>query len=452
MGNENFITDKGFYHVLGPSPALRPAHDDGKSWDSLLLESCDIMKDGFTYYWFFHGHNEDRFGKGYQVGIATAPSPLGPWKKYVGNPVLAYGAKGEWDSESVDCVCILKTSHYDLKGGTGSGNYFLFYCGAGKEKPEDDHGLRHVGVATANHPLGPWKRYEGNPIIKDFGYLGGVEKIDGKFYMFCQYPIGQTDQGNYTTAEAVDPLGPWEKSDEPVIRAGDWGAWDDGGFSEARFRYSDGVYHCFYGGTKTPKIESIGYAYSFDGKKYYKYSGNPVVTVSKVPEAQGFAEVATYIEHPYVYIYHTYRTLADCNNKDQRWHGEDLGIQVLTTDANFKVTMPALILDDLGSDTEIETRTSIPLGFEHASTLALTVRATFGADATKGLKLHLRSSYDGTTYDTTDLFTAEMTPNGAGESIQTFTFKPKVLFLKVVAENLDAGDIKGLDIRATVGN
>ena len=452
MKNENFIVDKGFYHVLGPSPALRPAHDDGKSWDSLLLESCDIMKDGFTYYWFFHGHNEDRFGKGYQIGVATASSPLGPWTKFEGNPIVGYGEDGTWDSESVDCACVLKAAHYDDMEGTGRGQYYMFYCGVGKDEDEHDRGLRHVGVAMAEHPLGPWTKYEGNPIIRDFGYLGGVEKIDGKLYMFNQFPIGLTDQGNYTTAEAFDPYGPWKKSDEPVIRAGDWGAWDDGGFSEARFRYSDGVYHCFYGGTKTPKIESIGYAYSFDGKNYHKYSGNPVVSVSKVPEAQGFAEVATYIESPYVYIYHTYRTLADCDNDDDRWLGEDLGIQVLSTDPHFKLTMPALILDSLSADTAVEERTSIPLGFEHASTLALTVKATFDAKSDKDLILHLRSSYDGTIYDTEDLDTAVLTGNGTGEVVKTFNFKPKVLFLRVVAENAGSGEIRGLDIRATVGN
>jgi len=31
-------------------------------------------------------------------------------------------------------------------------------------------------------------------------------------------------------------------------------AWDDGGYSEAGVRYNDGVFHWFYGGTKTLKL------------------------------------------------------------------------------------------------------------------------------------------------------------------------------------------------------
>lgn len=66
-------------------------------------------------------------------------------------------------------------------------------------------------------------------------------------------------------------------------------------------RYNDGVFHWFYGGTKTLKLESIGYAYSFDGYNWTKYSGNPGIPLSRIPDASGFAEVKHLIEPPFIY-------------------------------------------------------------------------------------------------------------------------------------------------------
>jgi len=89
--------------------------------------------------------------------------------------------------------------------------------------------------------------------LEDFGYLGGVVKANGKFYMFVQHPVAVTDQGPFRVATAERPEGPWTKFEgNPILTPGDWGAWDDGGYSEARVRYHEGVFHWFYGGTKTP--------------------------------------------------------------------------------------------------------------------------------------------------------------------------------------------------------
>ncbi len=91
-----------------------------------------------------------------------------------------------------------------------------------------------IGLAVANSPVGPWKKYEGNPVVEDFGYLGGVVKVNGKFYMYTQYPVEVTDQGPFCVATADRPEGPWTKYDQnPILTPGDWGAWDDGGYSEA---------------------------------------------------------------------------------------------------------------------------------------------------------------------------------------------------------------------------
>ncbi|MQY62917.1 MAG: family 43 glycosylhydrolase [Calditrichaeota bacterium] len=90
-------------------------------------------------------------------GVATAPTPLGPWTRHNQNPILDYGPDGSWDDNSVDCVSVMKEGAFDLKAGTEK--YYLWYSGRNTD------GSRHIGLATASSPLGPWQKYEGNPIL-----------------------------------------------------------------------------------------------------------------------------------------------------------------------------------------------------------------------------------------------------------------------------------------------
>jgi hypothetical protein len=233
--------------------------------------------------------------------VATAPHPLGLWKKYEGNPIIDLGPIGSWDDGSVACPTVIKE---------GEDKWYMWYCGAGTNG--NDH-VWSIGLATGTSPLGPWKKYDGNPVVKDFGYVGGVVKVDGQYRMYSVWPVGSTspDQGAIYIATADKPEGPWKKyADRPVVPAGNWGAWDDGGFSEAGMLFHDGVFHTFYGGTKWRKLESIGYAFSFDGFNFTKYPGNPVAPRENNPDASAFAEVHAYWESPFYYLFHTLRYIS----------------------------------------------------------------------------------------------------------------------------------------------
>lgn len=153
----------------------------------------------------------------------------------------------------------------------------------------------------------------------------------------------------------------------------------------------------FYGGTKTTKLESVGYAYSFDGYNFIKYPANPVINRVKIPDCSALAEVHRLIEPPYVYIYHTLRYVSR--------GGEDLGVQVLIpTGALFKISYPILSLKGLEAGGVNELKNCIPIGLEHASTLALTTECIYSKDAKAGVRVHLRSSLDGLDYDTVDFY------------------------------------------------
>jgi hypothetical protein len=443
--NKNMFAEKGFTHVMGPSPAIVPA--EGDTWDGWILESCDIFKDEDTYYWYYHGRGDkEHYPKGYRVGVATAPTPLGPWTRFEGNPILDYGADGEWDDSSVDCVCVMKEGAYGLRPEKET--YYMWYSAGGSGRRG-----RHIGLAIAESPLGPWEKYEGNPVIEDFGYLGSVAKANGVFYMYTQYPVEVTDQGPYCVATATLPQGPWRKyPGNPVVVPGDWGAWDDGGYSEAGVRYNDGVFHLFYGGTKTLKLESIGYAYSFDGFNFIKYSGNPVVTLQSVPDASGFAEVKTLIEPPFVYLYHTLRYFARNRDEDDRWIVEDLATQVLSTSPTFRLAMPIVNIAALAGGATSTLAQCNPVGMQNADSCALTVECVFGGKASDGLRLHVRSSYDGQSWDSRDTKTVEIKADAGREVRETVELAPKCRFFKVLCENLDSSsDVSALKVTATLG-
>lgn len=102
-----------------------------------------------------------------RILVAVSKSPEGPYT-FV-NTVTPFRDKRYWDGGSTFNPVIKKHKN----------TYYLFYTGTTYdfERPEKDPmGLRderfsiawdnkRIGVATANHPMGPWKRFE-KPIIE----------------------------------------------------------------------------------------------------------------------------------------------------------------------------------------------------------------------------------------------------------------------------------------------
>ena len=457
---DNIFAERPLIHILGPSPALTPSADSS-AVDSKILESADVFKDtDGTWYWYYHAqsHDRERWPGGYRICVATAKNPLGPWKKYEGNPVLDLGEKGEWDHgktrRHTACAAVMKESAYDIKSGDAT--YYMWYWSAGR-----------IGLATAKHPLGPWKRHEGNPIMtwkEDGGvYPGSVTKIGDTFYMFVQSPVSVEDQGPFCIATAPKPEGPWTKYEgNPVMTPGDWGSWDDGGFSEAAARYHEGIFHCVYGGTKAPKIESLGYAWSFDAINWHKYQANPVIPLSRVPDASGFSEVHCYVEGSYIYVFHTLRYytgegtargLPSVDGVSGKWITEDLAVQVLTIDPQFKVSFPILMMDSLDAGQSSRIAACLPIGLEAASKLAIATECTYDSGAKAGLRVHVRGSDDGVHCDTVDMFTFDIDCQ-PGETVRkTVNLSPNSKFAKVIVENLDKSNaVKSLKVTITVGN
>lgn len=89
-----------------------------------------------------------------------------------------------------------------------------------------------------------------------------------------------------------------------------------------------------------------------------------------------------------------------------------------------------------GATTALGDCTAIDLS-DGEHTLALTVEATYDGTATQGIKIHVRTSYDGTNFDNIDWdsFTPSFT---AGATIrQTKHYDTSPYAIKVLVENLD---------------
>ncbi len=442
----DFIENGRFLQIPGPNPILRPGPDD--QWDGRIIEACDAFKDFGTYYLYYHGAGNVK-GFSYQIGVATATNPLGPFKKYEKNPIVKIGKKGDWDGMYVACAMVVKE---------GIDKYYMFYTG------RNDHGPTgkgwDVGLATAPGPLGPWTPYEGNPLMKDFGYVGGVVKVKGKYFLYGEHPhTAAEDYGPLILATADAPQGPWIVETEPVLKQGEWGEWDSGGISEAEVLYHSGVFHLFYSGTKAynPRKlsrESLGYAFSYDGYNWSKYGLNPVATREANPNAAAFSEAHSIIEPPFVYIYHTLRYKAPWRPGDEKkfpWV-EDMGVQVLVTNEDFSLEMPLIDLETLEAGKKLLLYETPTINLSGVKRVALTAQCTYTKTAKKPLRLEVVSSPDGLKFDTKPLYVFEHDLEKGQTVRQTFELNTKVKYLKVLVDNPDKQVVSDVEIIATLGS
>lgn len=449
-GND-LLSASPFIQIPGPNPILIAS--EGDNWDRFELECSGIFKNFGTYHLYYHAVHGP--GEHYQIGVATAKHPLGPFKRFGEKPLIPHGEPGQWDDKHAAHALVLKE---------GTDKYYMWYCGYGTraDRPENPgRQIWDIGLATASSPTGPWIKHESNPIIKDFGYVCAVVKANGKYYMYSAWPIDSTayDYSPISVAVADKPEGPWKPHGEPVLHAGNPGEWDQSGFSDASVIYSAGVFHLFYAGAKAyvPRRltrESIGYAYSFDGINFHKYGHNPIATREADPNAASFSEPRALIELPYIYIYHTLRYKSPPNPRMAKIFpdGEDLGVQVLATQRPFKLDMPIMAMDTLSPGDLTDPMYTPRVSLVAAKTVALTINATFGEDASASLRLSVRSSADGLAFDTVDTATFELKPRPGESSQQTFPLETNAKFIKVIVQNLDGqAPVKDVRLFATLG-
>ena len=73
------LATRRLIHIPAPNPVFI-AGEPG-TWDENFVECCNVIKDGDTYYLYYHGHarDEEKWPEpNYRLGVASAPHPLGP--------------------------------------------------------------------------------------------------------------------------------------------------------------------------------------------------------------------------------------------------------------------------------------------------------------------------------------------------------------------------------------
>lgn len=136
------------------------------AWDSLRVSEPTITyRDGLWALFYMGETTAAAFGASEKIGVATATDILGPYTKYVNNPILGFGPSGAWDD------VLVADPHVEWYNGF----YWMLYAGGGNG---DGSGTRpwSTGLAYAESPTGPWQRYSGNPVLAN----GGVGAFDEK--------------------------------------------------------------------------------------------------------------------------------------------------------------------------------------------------------------------------------------------------------------------------------
>jgi beta-xylosidase len=197
----------------------------------------DIRGDGNFYLYY----TVDRPGGGKQIGVASADGPLGPFVdrenlvngaidahlfqdddgrlylyfvKIPGSRIYVQPMSNPVTKKGDPTEVIRPTENWERKRGAvtegpwmlkHNGMYYLMYSGSAADGP--DYG---IGYATASSPLGPFKKYEHNPIGKRGGGVFGpghncvVTGPDGKLWMV--YHQQNSEKIGWNRFLAIDPL------------------------------------------------------------------------------------------------------------------------------------------------------------------------------------------------------------------------------------------------------
>ena len=248
------------------NPAIPPP--DPGAWDGQRYTAAVLEVDGI-YHLYYIGRLAISGEQDFQIGHATSPDGYPPWT-IEANPVLAWGAPGQWADFGV--------------GGGGvihDGSLFRYWYGGA----DGAVGIR-VGYATS-FDGSVWTKHFGTWII-DVGLPGSFDDTavipgsvlfhDGLYRMWyiAARTVGPDDfDWRIGYAWSEDGLS-WTKHPEPVLgpRPGN----DRMLVISLNVVFDGHGYHMWYTTTEdTPGTLNIAYAVSPDGVEWIRYPWNPVV-------------------------------------------------------------------------------------------------------------------------------------------------------------------------------
>lgn len=162
-------------------------------FDATTCHNPHIQYLNGIYYLFYMGTSDGTVNTK-RIGLATAESLDGPWKR-MNQPLLLPGQEGAWD----DC-CTTNPAFLLEQNGAAK----LYYKSWNKEEYDGGKGVvrgnRKYGLAIAKNIEGPYKRYSRNPVI-DLSIYGDNKQVedgyiykDGNTYYMLMRDMGYFDQ------------------------------------------------------------------------------------------------------------------------------------------------------------------------------------------------------------------------------------------------------------------
>ncbi|MDZ8117033.1 glycoside hydrolase family protein [Pontiella agarivorans] len=145
-------------HPLGPYKVLDIVIEGrgGDCWDATGVINPQIHKIDGKYVLLYTGARDgDIATQG--VGMLTAPSLYGPWKKISDKKALVETSDdpNAFDSMMCNNPALIKTP---------DGRYFMYYKGRSMADLEKGKAKRRIGLAIADQLEGPYVKYKGNPV------------------------------------------------------------------------------------------------------------------------------------------------------------------------------------------------------------------------------------------------------------------------------------------------
>lgn len=196
-GMGGWIKGSEIAHAVAESPyesfqhkevVLQPR--DG-CWDSTTCHNPLIKKVGDMYYLFYMGNCNGKTDTK-RIGVATAKTLDGPWKRS-DSPILLPEEEGAWDDH---CT----TNPAFLQGDDGK--FWLYYKSWNTAEYLRDtgpvRGNRKYGLAKADHPLGPYHKVSERPVIDFSGRPNNAQLEDAFVWQQDgQYCLIARDMGFY---------------------------------------------------------------------------------------------------------------------------------------------------------------------------------------------------------------------------------------------------------------
>jgi len=138
-----------------------------EKWDSQAVFTPNIIFEDGVYYLYYtgvqptpgnvNGEFENNSTTDFTaIGVATSNNPAGPFIRFAENPVVSVSDNNSnFDSYRVDDAVLLKKD----------GKYWLYYKGRKYADGKSGPAHTNMGVVFAEKPVGPFKKFKGNPIL-----------------------------------------------------------------------------------------------------------------------------------------------------------------------------------------------------------------------------------------------------------------------------------------------